>query len=176
MKKKYVLSILFAFVSILSFPCLSHAGPLSEIMDNDLERLCQIARLLLKDGPYQASGKAMDDYDKISSRELCKKFESDMRLLCRHNDRDFADCCCALSQILYIKSKNVSLTPKVKQATLKALQCTLVYLCTWREAVIAGMQACLGEEDYDFLKTWDILPYIQRIGALLKELCISHRL
>jgi hypothetical protein len=169
MNKNFVLGVLFTFVSILSSPCLSYAGPLSDIMDNNLERLCQIARLLLKDGPYQASGRAMNDYDKIPSRELCKKIEDDMHFLCFHNDRDFSDCCCILSQILYIEGKNVSLTSKAKRETLKALQCTLVYLYTWRGAIIDSMRAYLSKEDYDFLEAWDVLPYLQRIGALLKQ-------
>ncbi|MDR0392993.1 MAG: hypothetical protein LBH52_02065 [Puniceicoccales bacterium] len=169
MHKKYIVCASIAFVSILSSPCLSYAGPLSDIMDNNLERLCQIARLLLKDGPYQASGKAMDDYDKIPSRELYKKIEGDMHFLCFHNDRDFADCCCVLNQILYIESRNVTLTSKAKQETLKALRCILVYLYESQNAITYLLRSYMDEEDYNFLKKFDALFYIQRVNMLLEE-------
>ncbi|MDR0755308.1 MAG: hypothetical protein LBE99_00090 [Puniceicoccales bacterium] len=169
MNKNFVLCIFFTFVSILGSPHWSYAGPLSDIMDNNLEHLCQIARLLLKDGPYQASGKAMDDYDKIPSRELCTKIEGDMHFLCFHNDRDFADCCCRLNQILYIESKNVNLTSKAKLETLKALRCILVYLHESQNAIAYLLRSYMDEEDYNFLKKFDALLYVQAINLLLEQ-------
>lgn len=160
---------MFTFVSILSASYWSYAGSLSDIMDNNLEHLCRIARLLPKDGPYRASGKAMEDYDKVPSKELCKHVERDMRFLCFHNDRDLADCCCTLSQILYVEEKNVKLTSKSKQVTLKALRCVLYHFNESRYAIADIVRSCSGEEDYDFLKTWDVLPYIQQMGIFLKQ-------
>ncbi|MDR2769735.1 MAG: hypothetical protein LBB19_04285 [Puniceicoccales bacterium] len=169
MNKNFILGVLLTLISILNSPYLSYAGPLSDIVDNNLERLCQIARVLLKNGPYQASGKAMDDYDKISSLELCKKIEGDMHFLCFHNDRDFADCCCILSQILYIESKNVTLTSKVKWETVKALHCVLNYLYVSQYTIAEIMKSCIDEEDYNFLKKFDALLYVQAINSLLEQ-------